>query len=377
MRMNVSILTFHWTINYGGVLQAYALQEVLKSLNTNPEFIDYHNDNEILNNLSNLQRVRHKYWDIIARLFFRRHKRELLTDMFRKNYLNISPIKCNSIRDLIELPTRDAYIVGSDQVWNPELTSNPSVYLLSFAKSQKKISYAASFGKASIPLKYISVYQNELKKFYSISVREEDGAKLLNKIGINNVSVVLDPVLLLSKNQWCSIASKQVYKKKYILCYYMPSPDNSVTTAIKQISLQLSHLTGYSIVNIGKREYEILKFYENNKNDVGPAEFINLFMNSEIVVTNSFHGTAFSIKMNKPFYVPINLSIPDDDRLSNRIECLLNKLHCSDRIINTSEEIRIDVSSIRSLNYDDINSCLEQYIKDSISFLQNAINMDS
>lgn len=369
--MKIGILTFHWTVNYGGVLQAYALQQTLKDLGHTPIFINYHNEGEVLKALPFYRKILHKGWNVTANLLFGRKKREKRTQIFRAEHLRISSNLCRSEEELRKEEKMDLYIVGSDQVWNPELTSNVSVYLLRFASNSPKIAYAASFGKKTVAEKYYPVFQEELAQFKKVSVREEDALALLEKMGVYGAKVVLDPVLLLSREQWKNVASICPVKQDYILCYYMPTRDSSVTSAIKTLAEQIAEKTGYRIVNIGKKEYEKLKFWECNLLESGPAEFVALFAGAKYVVTNSFHGTAFSLKNNVPFFVPVNFSIPEDKRLSNRIECLLRMFGCSERIVDSST--KIELKELPSIDFERINRVMEDCICDSVDFLKSAL----
>ena len=370
--MKTGILTFHWTINYGGILQAYALQQIVKGLGSEVEFINYENSREILKSMSFKRKIIHHVWEIFARIFFGRLKREKLTDQFRRKYLEIAEKKCKNLIELSSLPNYDVYIIGSDQVWNPDLTHNPNVYLLSFVDDVTKIAYAASFGKASIDNKYYALYSKELKKFDKISVREEDALPLLHEMDIDRATVVLDPTLLLSKEDWFKIETPRIVKTDYILCYYMPTSDGSVERSIRAVAHKLKKISGYKIINIGKKEYEKIKFYENNYFNTGPAEFVSLVHYARYIITNSFHGTAFALKMNIPFYSVINLSVEKENRLSNRIECLLEKFMCTERIIDSSSRSILNVNA-ENFDFTNVNRIMQEQSAKSIEFLKDSL----
>lgn len=372
----VLMLTFHWTNNYGGVLQAYALQQTVVKLGYDATLIDYFNDEEMSSVFSWKKRIIHSVWNTIAMNLFGRKKRSQKTDCFRTEHMNITSNRFHTIEEIIQSGlSADIYLVGSDQVWKPELTGNPSVYLLSFAKeAARRVAYAASFGVGSLSRNFFDLYSTELRKFDAISVREDTGVDIVESLIGIKPQMVLDPVFLLSREEWLEVASSKKENKEYILCYYMPTSDSSVTRRIKDLSKFYSKRLGYRIINIGKKEFEKLKFWEDNRLDSGPSDFLALVSGAKLVITNSFHGTAFAIKMNVPFIVPINYSIPKEKRLSIRIESLLRRIRCESRIVDTQKSISVEEMSMLSvMDYSQVNTDIVKLINESEEFLLNAL----
>ena len=376
----IRILTFYWTVNFGGLLQAHALQEYLKKEGYDVEFINYHNKNDISKSIGFKKRVVHFVWDKLARFLFGRAKREKITQKFRNEELNISPHACHTIEKLIDIESKEpayAYIVGSDQVWNPEITGKLEAYLFSFLNdNSKRISYAASFGRASLESKHQTTFKNEIVKFSAVSVREEDGAKLIEKLSGIDAEVVMDPVFLMPKEYWHRFACERIVKKDYILCYFMNTADKSIHIGIKKIANYLSNKYGLKIVNIGKREYERLRFWENNIFDIGPKEFVSLFKHASFVVTNSFHATAFSTIMNVPFLVPVNYNEDEKFRMSNRMENLVKNLGCEERIIScpiNEDNICDKIDRLESMDFSTVESKKEVLVSKSKEFLDLAL----
>lgn len=376
----IKILTFHWTVNFGGLLQAYALQEKLKSFGYETEFINYHNKKELSSVSSRKRRVLQFVWDKVAKIFFGRRKRAVITQKFRDEHLNISKIKYSSFEQLSNIEKEErayAYIVGSDQVWNPDLTGNPNAYLFSFLSHKcKKIAYAASFGKASLPKGSQTVFRRELKEFSSLSVREEDGATLMKSLFGIKPEIVMDPVFLLGKDRWDIIVTERLIDEDYVLCYYMNSADKSIHEGIKNIAEHLSKKHNIKVINIGKKEFERCKFWENNLFDIGPREFISLIKNSKYVVTNSFHATAFSIIYNIPFFIPVNYAEISRNRLSNRIENLVKAISCDDRIIScpidrTNTEMKI--CGLEKMDFANANKKVEVLVEKSNEFITTSL----
>lgn len=378
----VDILTFHWTVNFGGLLQAYGLQETLRNMGFDPSFINYHDKSELASVSSWKRRILQVVWDKIARLFFGREKREKITENYRKQYLNIQTVPFESYDELVDgfrnLKEYDhAYIVGSDQVWNPNLTGNPAAYLLSFLpKSACKIAYAASFGKASIPECTERQFREELPSFKAVSVREDGGADMVKNFAGVSAPVVMDPVFLLSLDEWKKIASQPVVKEDYVLCYYMNTPDKTIHSSIASVANALAQKHGCKVINIGKREFERIKFWENNLFDVGPQEFLSLVMNAKYVVTNSFHATAFSCIFHVPFFVPVNYEEPENKRLSNRMESLVQKFQCAERIIACPVHEANVMSKIQELDvmsFETVDRTIMEHRNRSIAFLEKAL----
>ena len=213
----VKTVTFHLANNYGALLQAFALQQILQK-KYDAEILNY--DNTFISdnyrvfkpiNKNPIKTIYHLFKDIIN--YNQEKKRVLAFDNFRKKlYLS----DYFSDKDEKKLPEADAYIVGSDQVWNPFLTNGvDSIYTLKDVKKSKKISYAASSGN----LKYIEQYKTEflknIQQFDAISVREKNLKEYLSKnLKGKTVETVLDPTLLLSKNEWINLCKDKKIENK-------------------------------------------------------------------------------------------------------------------------------------------------------------------
>lgn len=378
----VEILTFHWTINFGGLLQAYALQETIRGMGFSTEFINYHNKKDLMSVSNWKRRILQKIWDRMARAFFGREKRERITEKFRERYLSIPSPEYTSCESLKEKYHNGdalsyAYVVGSDQVWNPDLTGDPNAYLFSFLPSGcRKIAYAASFGKGCILDTYRKTFQKELPGFSSVSVREEDGSKLVHELAGIDAPAVMDPVFFLTAREWKRLASDRMLPDDYILCYYMNTPDRSVSNGIASLARALAQKHHCRIVNIGKKEYEKVKFWQDNLFDIGPCEFVSLIANARFVVTNSFHATAFSVIFHTPFFVPVNYEEPEKLRLSNRMESLVKKLGCKERIMACPINRRNAASFIQEadhMDFSDVDAILKKEIEKSKFFLREAL----
>lgn len=369
----IGILTFHCADNFGAVLQVYALQEKLKDLNINAEIIDFRPDELIIpydyrmhwrkhiNKIGLLRSIKVAICLFLEKNFIKGTKD--LFKSFRDRYLNVATVKYYKNQDLIDNPPQyESYIVGSDQVWNPYFKSViGDSYFLDFAsKDSNKISYAASITQ-DIDHELIDEYRDKIQEFDYISIRESTHLELLNEIIDKEVVVTLDPTLLLEKEKWTSISVKPNIKEKYILVYNLENNPEAI-----KIANRISTEKGYRVVTYYKK-----RFLDKNKKEFryeGPAEFLGYFENAEFVVTTSFHGTAFSVIFNKPFY-----TIPHTTRGDRMID-LLTSIKLDDRIIYTENELEeVDYH----INYTVPNQLLNNRRQESIEFLKRALDVNN
>ena len=361
----IGIVTFHRAENYGAVLQAYALQQVIKKNQFDCEIIDYRD--ESIQRPYRLLYIRNKDFlrnikDILMSiLFFNKNlKRKINFKKFFKHMtLSKKALNPNQIGEY------DIYITGSDQVWNTDIVGNLSdIYTLNFLKdNSKKISYAASIGKNAIDKRFIEDFRNKISKINKISVREKEAKMELLKIIKNKeIEVVLDPTLLLDENEWENILNKFNLKSTEqddILAYYVsPEPE------FFKITNELSRKTGLKIIHFGISNKGFNNVYRNVYGE-NPIEFLNLIKNAKYVVGTSFHATVFSIIFEKKFFV-----IPHK-KTSSRITNLLDKLELSERIINNIDEFN-DFN--KKINYEAVKLKLKTERKKSLDWLNNAIN---
>lgn len=369
MKTKVGVLTYIQTINYGGILQATALQKVLTKLNYTPELIDYHAKREGYKNRPIHRKILTLGWNYV-RYIFGYYKRIANTQSFLKQHNKFSQEGYNNKQKLkAKPPEYKYYIVGSDQVWNPNMIGFDSSYLLDFAPEKSvKISYAASFGVTNLTEKHKNFFKTYLPIFNAISVREKEGKTLINNILPQaEVEITLDPTLLLNKNEWTKLSSPKIEKKKYLLCYYMPG-NTSVSKKIKSLSEHISQQQNLAIINIGKKFYAQANIFQDNRCLIGPSEFLTLFLNAEYIVTNSFHGVAFSVNFNKNFVAVIENSKSASSIFTSRIKPFLTKLNLDDRIVDPNSEI--DISKLNNINYEPVNKIVGMEIEKSIDFLK-------
>lgn len=363
----IGILTFHNAHNYGAMLQAYALQEVLSKENE-VNIINYKNST-ICNQYRLFKPLRKNVIKYMKNLmndilnYPTNIKRFKVFDEFMHNNFNLSRELNNKEEVFYEEFDYDIMITGSDQVWNPGIVGELSdIYTLNFGKEDiKRISYAASVGNAKVIEKNRDEFKRKISKIDYISVREEDAQKELKSIIDKNIDVVLDPTLLLTKDEWDNkIHNCNSYNEKYILAYVVEKDEEYM-----KILNELSQKTGLKVIHFSKSNNGYDNILKNAYTE-GPLEFINLIKNAEYVVCTSFHATVFSIIFNKKFFV-----VPHR-KTGARVTNLLNKLNISNRAINNLEEFsKLDYNT--EIDYKFVNSILDTERQKSIKWLNNAI----
>lgn len=376
--MKAVILTLALAENYGAVLQTYALAKILEKLGVESAVYKYDDKERITKGLTRIKKIRHSVWKKIKSILTLNIKSKKY-NKFREEYIPFTEKTYKNNKELREEPGNyDLYIAGSDQIWNPNIFIDDFSYFLDFVpEGKEKISYASSLGSASFDIKKDKEKISKLlNSFKYISVREESGKNIIEETTKKNVDVVLDPTLLLDKDEWFKFLSNSKEKvKKFngILCYIMPG-DKKVTNAIESIAQQLHQMTKLPILRIGIKEYELFK-YGYNGCDIfaGPLDFLEYFKNAEYVVTNSFHGTAFSVNFGKKFYAVINNELNKESALHERITSLLKKVNATNAIISTDN---ISINENWKVNLEDIKVKLDSERKKSISYLKKSINIE-
>ncbi len=311
-KKKVGILTFHDADNLGAVLQAYALNTVLeKECGVTAEIINYKCPKITSTKYATVSASIKGMIKYFLMLVYYKIKR-CGFDSFRKKRLNLSE-GCN--RQNIEEITKDydLLIAGSDQVWNPECTDSDKTYLLDFVGDRNcKYSYAASLGNREFSPADDMEWINGIKDFREISVREQSAAQHLEKLGIGNVRVNSDPVVLLSEDEWKKIMSKRLVSQKYVLVYTV-LPDVNVMNAAKNYAIE------HNCKLISNKKS--IEFILHNS----PSDFLSWIYHAECVFTNSFHGTAFSVIFGKKLFADTEMT---GGKINNRVNDFLLATSC-------------------------------------------------
>lgn len=369
--MRLALLTFHNAANYGASLQAYALEKFLADKGYDCEYINYVNVSR--------SREYSMTWHIYDSL---RHGklasaaaymagtpfltlRKIRFNKFYSQYLRKTEKVYRSSSEAIELNGKyDRFIVGSDQVWNPACNGDDTAFLLDFVKNNReRISYSSSFGVATIDDNHRDAYKNNLSTFFALAVRESIGRDLIKELTGRDAQVVLDPVMLLTKEQWMQLVPVKQNKERFIFSY--TNRDSQIADFFK---------TGYELD--GKKHY-ILSRYTRPQDFINPTsrvkycmspqEFVSVIANAELVVSASFHCLAMSIILNRPFVAILTGDKGKDERPLN----ILRALNLENRILNpsmTAEEVKA------SIDWDSVNKKIDELRVSSVSYLDKAIN---
>lgn len=381
----VLILTQPLRTNYGGLLQAYALQKVVRTMG-----YDVQTDNPYY---LRKKTIKEKVKDLLARFVYgvlkgdKKYKPLLKKELKRKDYeivaQNTLPFIERNIQttDFFEgniSPTNemiekyDIFVVGSDQVWRRKY-GDVKRYFLGFLenKNKTKIAYAASFGLDNID-EYSSneknVCKHLIKEFSAISVREESAIDILSKEFNVQSSLVLDPTLLLEKQDYVSLIgnASTFNAENKIFCYVLDKTQEK-NIIIDKLKTNLDK----DIVELMPKE----KFSVKTKNILGcvfaPVEdWLKGFRDCDFVITDSFHGTVFSIIFNKPFIV-----IANQDRGLSRFTSLLNIFSLQDRLVFSKKDLTKDLlDNLIDIDFSKVNSIKQEKKKYSLDFLQKALS---
>ncbi len=326
--------------NYGNRLQNYALQSLLEKYNLRVRTLSL-NNRRWLNNGKNFVK------SIVKRNKF---------DYFSSFNLKIKWY-CALTKEKIK--RFNYYIVGSDQVWNPNLNGvDLQVNMLNFTTSIEKIAIAPSISCPKLTDGEELVFKEGLKEFKVLSCRETDGAEIIEKITGRKCKVLIDPTLMLTAKEWKKISRKPKISigRQYILVYFLGKRSQKVNKFLSIISSQYR----LSIISVNST-------CDDASEKIGPLEFIWLVENCSIMVTDSFHGLVFSYIFDKPFRV-----FKRDDNLpsmNSRIKSIINLLHLNQsRVYENTNEI----SQVLECNYDKRFLTLEQM--KFYYFLNNAFN---
>lgn len=366
--------------NYGSLLQTYAMQKVLDNLGIENDIILFKSDP-----VKQLYRI---FNVPFMRMKLKLYKRKLLTKMFHfdiyrgsvKRDAEFMAFKKNYCRFTLKITSRDelekmgqvyyAFVLGSDQVWNPA-NLEMDFYTLNFVPEEKiKIAYAPSFGVSSIPKKQLEKTKAYLDRIQYISVREVAGAEIIKQITGREVPVVCDPTALLSREQWDTIKGDKKYVEgKYIFCYFLG--DN---LQHREFAKKVKMETGYKIIALQHIDEFVkgdLQFGDITPYDVGPQDFINLLSNAEIVLTDSFHGTMFSIYYHKMFFTFPRYAEGKRNSTNSRIISILKLMNLSDRKLEGTECVSECLS--KTVCWENVQVKLDDFKRDSQQYLMDAL----
>ena len=358
--MKIGIVTFHNALNYGGVLQAYALNKYLSNIEHDVKTIDF-----CPKDIYKLIGFRHTYSGIKYPLYIgrnllminKRYPKIKKFIEFNKNYIPMTH-KMTTIDEVKEYSDKlDIIISGSDQVWNKDVWNrelrNTGLYSLGFETKAKKISYAASIGKDKLDENELKGLLEDIKDYSHISVREESAKEIIG----GNTTTVVDPVLLLDAKYWYDFI-EETPKEDYIFVYILIETKD-IVKKVKELSkktgLPIKYICGHNIFGRHGKNYA----------SASPKEFVNLIHHAKYVVTNSFHGLAFSVIFEKEFITFLNST-----RGTRQVN-LLEKVGLTNRIFNKEEDMYNQIS--KKIDYKKAKEKLAIEIEKSKEFLDSVL----
>ena len=346
--MKIATITYSWCQNWGAVLQAHALVQYLRQNGHHANVIDYRGFDEKV--IYTVKSIPDGIYSILNYTACKRRVQKFAE--FRKNSMFLSR-RCDTTEQLEALEREfDAFITGSDQVWNVGLGVCDDFYLQFIKDREKCISYAASFGVSEIPEKHQADTIRGINHIAQLSVREKSGAEIINKLTGRECSIVLDPVFLLPVDYWKGFCDKcDLPHQKYVFVY--PTQiTNELLTAVKTIRKK----TGLQVISPFKIPgAKVVK-------DIGPEEFVGYIRNAEYVIASSFHATAFSVIFQK------NLCVVPHKQTGARVVDLLEALNLSEQCLWNGTNGIIDA------DYMGANQILQNKVEESKAFLLDALD---
>lgn len=390
MQNKIGIITLNGGENYGNILQNFAVQEVFNELDCHAETIinttsygrflpDKNNINKftlnyiykyIRNKLNYKYNIKNSGNNIIKTIWKCKKNQSALNEarinrkaafkLFFDNYINKSEsfIDVNTHWNEQQINKYDFYVSGSDQVWNPNYPSTSSVNFLQFAPIDKRITFSPSFGVNEIPESLKPKYKKWISEIPFLSVREEQGNKIIKELCNREAKVLCDPTMCISKEKWISIEKKPQFEipDAYLLTYFLGDRTKKYDQFINKISNDY-HLTVINLFDVLDLEHYA----------VSPQEFIYLIRNANLVCTDSFHGTVFSIIMNTNF---VTFSrIENGGSMESRLTTLLKTFNFQDR-----NYLQVDNKKIFEVDFSHTSAILLQKKEEVLSFMKDALN---
>ncbi len=373
MKKKIGIITFHNSYNCGSMLQTYALQQVInKQLNLAAEVIDFSNagQQELYSVFGKCNSLKNVIKNIVIAPHQKKIRNDFLSyeDFKNKNFFLTSK-SYNEMKDLNDYGYSHI-ITGSDQVWNITIADADDAYFLPWVKTARKIAYAPSFGAKNIN-KYSDnpqKYKEYLNDFFELSIRERNGQKWIKDLIGKDVPVLIDPTLLLKKEDYDEIASTKLKLPEKYIFYYSPGYQKDISQLVSQISKKYN----LPVIAFNSKTFHTkgMNFRSDFKlPDIeNPSTYLQLIKNAELIITTSFHGTVFSSIYKKKFWTVKNGGMFGDD---DRVRTLMETLDLEDRMIPI--EFNDSFDYLLSKDYTKYEKLLEIEQNKAMSYLVNSL----
>lgn len=373
---------FYKNYNYGGQLQAYAMCKALEKLDYSSEQICYVRDKSFLKH--KVVVVLKKSWkekkDLMRRYINRFFVKlgfgaDYARDILKKFDAFIDSVPHSKIytSDSIHESSNDykVFISGSDQVWNPD-TCSDEWYLNFLPEGKPRIAYSASIGKEYFTNDEKKRLRPLIKQYSYIGVREDKAKELIQSFVKKDVDVVLDPVMLLTKEEWSQFDKWKFLKKEKYICVYLVAYNGLIEKQAleyaKRLKMKAVFITDpRNVMNQNPKGYWV-----PFRKGVGPEEFIALFLNANYIITNSFHGMALSINFNKNFFAYYSRAKDDKNTLNSRIDTVLNGFDLMHRLTSTDENLSYEELT-KEIDYEHVETKVKEKRSTSLQLMDNAI----
>jgi len=381
MSKKIGIITLNGYSNYGNRFQNYAVEQVLQSFGFEVETILNKTSSvrskkrnkspfKTLQNLAKMEK-RKLISGVKNRMNYYLHKQKIdnfkrkKTELF-KNFSNKYLHETNYAISIHDIPDNlnekyDFFVTGSDQVWNPHyVRKDSSINFLTFASKEKRIAFAPSFGVSKIPGEDKDNFQRWISEMCKLSVREEEGARIINELTGRKATVLVDPTMMLDKKKWMSISNEDSKKPKgdYLLTYILGKIPKEKEKQIRRYAKD----NDYTLVDLAMGS-------DWSDYIVGPREFIDYINSANAVFTDSFHGTIFSILFNTPF---VTFKRRGTHEMNSRIDTLLTKFDFMDRL---EDNISLTKTEIMDIDFSHVDKTLAKERKKTNDYLKDALQL--
>ncbi|MCF6168484.1 polysaccharide pyruvyl transferase family protein [Lutibacter sp.] len=369
--MKIKTITCHKVYNYGATLQEYALIEYLINIGYEAETINYTpnyltHDFSFFSNSSNPKYSSNLFIKLLYLIGKIPHRLILLQrkkafDIFEKKFIPSTNYNYKTNEELKKnLPMADAYICGSDQIWNSYFQNgkDPAFYLDFVPENKLKISYAASFAIDEIEGSLKNFVKEKVSRINFVSVREISGVGILKDLGIKNIQQVLDPIFLLDKSYWETTFVTPI-QDNFLFVY-----DFDSNPLLKKLAINLAKKYKLKVFSVNKN----IKYADKNFWLKGPEIFLSLVFHAKFILSNSFHAVAFSLIFNKQFLV-----FNRNEVINTRMRDLLKLIDAETLLFTEKQITEGDITLNTISNYKLINDKIEKAIDNSKEFLTNAL----
>lgn len=361
--MKIGILTFQWSNNYGATLQSFALKTFLSNLQSGEVSVINYNKTYPKPKSS----INSKIKDFILFFLLIPDKKKIRLrnrrfDEFRSDFFDLTK-KYHNQKELDGIDFEYLFF-GSDQIWNPKLTGGnlDPVYFGYFNTGAKRIAYSASIGERNVRQSDVGIITEYLSRLNCISVRESQMLDEISKYTDKQLVHTLDPTLLLNEEEYRSISGENKLTEKYLLIY-----QNTRNNEIYKIAEHVAKKRGLKIYEVGYRR-QFPSVGVPMIVNAGPREFLALYRDAEYIVTNTFHGTVFSIIFKKQF-----ISIPLSGR-EHRVMSLAQKLCLENRLINEYDFLKVDRLMENVIDYCSVSQKLKVEREKSIEYIKESLD---